>query len=55
MNGLLDVHHGRPLGNGMSSLAIRLRLGDVLAGVALAGAGMAVASRRTHSHAAHPA
>jgi hypothetical protein len=27
----------------------------ILAGVALAGAGMAAASRRTHAHAAHPA
>jgi hypothetical protein len=33
-----------------------LQLGaGILAGVALAGAGMAVASRRSHSHAAHPA
>jgi hypothetical protein len=29
--------------------------GGVLAGIALAGAGMAVASRRSHSHLAHPA
>ena len=29
--------------------------GGLLAGVALAGAGMAVASRRTHAHGAHPA
>jgi hypothetical protein len=33
-----------------------LQLGaGLLAGVALAGAGMAVASRRGHAHAAHPA
>ena len=33
-----------------------LQLGaGLLAGVALAGAGMAVASRRSHGHAAHPA
>jgi hypothetical protein len=33
-----------------------LQLGaGILAGVALAGAGMAVASRRSHAHAAHPA
>ena len=33
-----------------------LQLGaGVLAGIALAGAGMAVASRRSHAHAAHPA
>ena len=33
-----------------------LQLGaGILAGVALAGAGMAVASRRTHGRAAHPA
>lgn len=29
--------------------------GGVLAGLALAGAGVALASRRTHTHAAHPA
>ncbi len=29
--------------------------GGVLAGLALAGAGLAVASRRSHRHAAHPA
>ena len=33
-----------------------LQLGaGILAGLALAGAGMAVASRRTHGHAPHPA
>ncbi len=33
-----------------------LQLGaGILAGVALTGAGMAMASRRTHGHAAHPA
>lgn len=33
-----------------------LQLGaGLLAGVALAGAGMAVASRRSHAHATHPA
>jgi hypothetical protein len=29
--------------------------GGVLAGIALAGAGMAMASRRSHAHPAHPA
>ena len=29
--------------------------GGVLAGIALAGAGVALASRRSHTHAAHPA
>jgi hypothetical protein len=28
--------------------------GGLLAGIAVAGAGMALASRRTHAHAAHP-
>ncbi|MFW5471632.1 hypothetical protein ACOCJ4_16480 [Knoellia sp. CPCC 206435] len=33
-----------------------LQLGaGILAGLALAGAGVAVASRRSHAHAAHPA
>jgi hypothetical protein len=38
--------------NGIHVLQIGAGL---LAGVALAGAGMAVASRRSHAHAAHPA
>ena len=55
---------GTPAGGG-SSVTFRpiddnaievLQLGaGILAGVALAGAGMAMASRRTHGHAAHPA
>jgi hypothetical protein len=39
-------------GNGVEFLQLG---GGLLAGVALAGAGMAVASRRGHAHAAHPA
>ena len=38
--------------NGLQVLQIGAGL---LAGVALAGAGMAVVSRRSHAHAAHPA
>ena len=41
-----------PIDNGFEVLQIGA---GILAGVALAGAGMAVASRRSHAHLAHPA
>jgi hypothetical protein len=45
-----------PAANIDSNVPEYLQLGaGVLAGIALAGAGLAVASRRSHAHAAHPA
>ena len=41
-----------PHGNGLELIQLG---GGLLAGVALAGAGMALASRRGHAQAAHPA